>query len=279
MYALAIQTAHNRNATMTKTVLITGAGSGLGAAFARLYASQGCQVIVADVNATRADETRASILAQGGHATAFEIDITREVDWENLRLALAKQGIVVDLLINNAGVASGGPTLAADMDEWQWMLDVNLLGLVRGCRCFVPDMLTRGQGQIINIASFAGLAGAPGLGSYGVAKAAVVAFSESLRAELASQGVRVSVACPAFFKTRLLDSFRGTPRMLKTAAKLMDEASQTADDIASAIQRAAAKDEFLIIPTAVERRRWWWKRHFPDLYFTQMKKLIARRTG
>lgn len=263
---------------MTKTVLITGAGSGLGAAFADHYASQGWLVVVADVNVERAEETGARITAKGGKVLVAPLDITREAEWEALRHTLAVQSITVDLLVNNAGVASGGPTLAADLDEWQWMLDVNLLGLVRGCRCFVPDMLKRGSGQIINIASFAGLAGAPGLGSYGVAKAAVVAFSESLRAELEPQGIRVSVACPAFFKTRLLDSFRGTPRMLKTAAKLMDEAKQSADDIASAIATSAANGEFLIIPTATERRRWWWKRHFPAIYFTQMKRLIASRS-
>lgn len=264
---------------MTKTVLITGAGSGLGAAFAQRYANLGSYVVVADVNAVRAEEIRSQICARGGQAMAVAMDITRDEDWEGLFQTLSAQNIQVDTLINNAGVASGGPTLAADIDEWQWMLDVNLLGMVRGCRRFVPDMLVRGHGQIINIASFAGLAGAPGLGSYGVTKAAVVAFSESLRAELEPHGVRVSVACPAFFKTRLLDSFRGTPRMLKTAAKLMEEATQTADDIAAAIQRSAEQGDFLIIPTATERRRWWWKRHFPNVYFTQMKKLISRRTA
>ncbi len=147
---------------MTKTVLITGAGSGLGAAFAQRYANLGSYVVVADVNAVRAEEIRAQICAHGGQAMAVAMDITREEDWEGLFQTLSAQNIQVDTLINNAGVASGGPTLAADIDEWQWMLDVNLLGMVRGCRRFVPDMLVRGHGQIINIASFAGLAGAPG---------------------------------------------------------------------------------------------------------------------
>src|SRR3546814_1320155 len=90
---------------------------------------------------------------------------------------------VVDVLINNAGIASGGPLIGTDMGEWHRLLNINLLSVVRGCQAFLPAMLAAGRGQIINTASFAGLAGAPNIMTYGVSKAAVVTLSEQLRAE------------------------------------------------------------------------------------------------
>jgi short-subunit dehydrogenase involved in D-alanine esterification of teichoic acids len=156
-------------------------------------------------------------------------------------------------------------------------LEVNLLGVVRGCKTFAPDMLARGSGQIINIASFAGLAVAPGLSSYGVAKGGVVTLSEGLRGEFEPRGLKVSVVCPAFFKTNLLENFRGSERMRKTAAKLMEDARESADDIAKAIVDAAERGVFLIIPTATERRRWWMKRWFPEFYYKQVQKLMRAR--
>jgi short-subunit dehydrogenase len=138
-------------------------------------------------------------------------------------------------------------------------------------------MLARGSGQIINIASFAGLAGAPGLSSYGVAKGGVVTLSEGLRGEFEPRGLKVAVVCPAFFKTNLLENFRGSERMRKTAAKLMEDARESADDIAKAIVDAAERGVFLIIPTATERRRWWMKRWFPEFYYKQVQKLMRAR--
>ncbi|MCG6116834.1 MAG: SDR family oxidoreductase [Aquimonas sp.] len=262
---------------MSKTVLITGAGSGLGRALAMRYAALGCRVGIADLDLERAEAVRAEIEATGGRAIAFHVDITSDEAWALLRDQISSTWHGLDVLINNAGVASGGATLEASIDDWRWMLDVNLLGVVRGCKAFAPGMLERGHGQIINIASFAGLAGAPGLSSYGVAKGGVVTLSEGLRGEFEPRGLRVSVVCPAFFKTNLLENFRGSERMRKTAAKLMEEARESADDIAQAIVQAAERGVFLIIPTATERRRWWLKRWFPEAYYKQVQKMVRSR--
>jgi NADP-dependent 3-hydroxy acid dehydrogenase YdfG len=264
---------------MSKTVLITGAGSGLGRALALRYAGLGCRIGVADLDLDRAEGVRAEIEAAGGRALAFHVDITQDSAWALLREQVNAAWHGVDVLINNAGVASGGATLEASIADWQWMLDVNLLGVVRGCKAFAPDMLQKGSGQIINIASFAGLAGAPGLSSYGVAKGGVVTLSEGLRGEFEPRGLKVSVVCPAFFQTNLLQNFRGSERMRSTAAKLMADARESADDIARAIVEAAEKGRFLIIPTATERRRWWMKRWFPEYYYKQVQKMVSRRQG
>jgi len=148
------------------------------------------------------------------------------------------------------------------------------MSVVRGCQAFVPGMLEQRSGHVVNTASFAGLAGAGGLSSYSVAKAAVVTLSETLRAELAlaDSAVRVSVICPSFFRTNLLENFRGPQRSRETAQKLMEKAAESADDIAARVVDAVMAGQFLIIPTAPERTRWRIKRFLPEFYF---RKLVA----
>jgi NADP-dependent 3-hydroxy acid dehydrogenase YdfG len=264
---------------MGKRVLITGAGSGLGRALALRHGARGDRVACADIALDRAEQTVAQIEAAGGKALALPVDIVDEAAWAALRERLVAEWGGLDLLYNNAGVASGGNTLGTPIDDWQWMLDVNLLGVVRGCRCFAPLMQQAGSGRIVNIASFAGLAGAPGLSSYGVAKASVVALSEGLRGELVDHGVGVSVACPAFFQTNLLENFRGSDGMRRAAARMMESSRLSADDIAAAIIGDVDAGRFLIIPTPGERRQWWIKRWFPEFYFRQLMKTLRRRSG
>ena len=257
-------------------VLITGAGSGLGRALAMLYAKRGDEVCCADIDIKRAEDTVAALPGTGHFALA--VDVGDDASVEALRDATYARWPNVDLLFNNAGVSSGGSMMEADMAEWRWMLEINVLGVVRGCRAFLPRMLERRAGHIVNTASFAGLAAAPGIMSYGTAKAAVVTLSEQLRAETHAKGVKVSVACPSFFKTKLIENFRGTDSMRKTATRLMDAATVTADQIAAAIAGSVDRGEFLIVPTGPERLRWRLKRWFPEFYFKQLLKLAKART-
>lgn len=159
------------------------------------------------------------------------------------------------------------------------MLNLNLLGVVRGCRTFAPAMVARRSGRIVNIASFAGLAAAPNIMTYGVAKAGVVTLSEQLRAELHEKGVGVSVACPAFFKTNLLESWEGGAKMRRVAEKLMEASSVTADDIADEIFVRSERGRFLIVPTRTERTRWRMKRWFPETYFRKLLEMTRARAA
>ena len=204
----------------------------------------------------------------GSDASMAELADLRGRRWDGL-----------DVLVNNAGIASGGGLLDADMDEWREVLEINLLGVVRGCRAFLPAMLEHGRGQVINIASFAGLAGAPNIMSYGVSKAAVVALSEQLRAEMAPQGIAVSVACPSFFQTNLLQSWRGSERMRGFAERMMRGASDSLDEVADRLFAAAERREFLILPTRAEKGRWRIKRFFPELYFRKLLQMAAARAA
>ena len=263
-----------------RQVLITGAGSGIGQALAKRYAEAGCAVLCADIDVARAQETVA-LLHGTGHA-AFQVDVGDDTSFDAFAAAvnarLASLGIgALDVLVNNAGIASGGTMLDADMSEWRALFEIDLLSVVRGCRAFLPAMLAAGRGNIVSTASFAGLAGAPGIMTYGVAKAGVVTLSEQLRAEVAARGIRVSVACPSFFQTNLLQSFRGTDRMRGFADSLMRSSADTLDSVADRYFEAAERGDFLILPTRKESLRWRIKRWFPEYYFRKLQAATAER--
>ncbi|MBB5208089.1 SDR family NAD(P)-dependent oxidoreductase [Chiayiivirga flava] len=267
---------------MFQRVLITGAGSGLGRALAQRYAAAGAAVGCADLHLDRAQETVAA-LPGSGHV-AWQVDVGDDASFAAFAEAARAWG-TPDLLVNNAGIAAGGTLLDSTMGEWRELLEVNLLSVVRGCKTFLPAMLDTGRGHVVNVASFAGLAGAPGIMSYGVAKGGVVILSEQLRAELHGSGVAVSVACPAFFQTNLLQNWRGSDQMRAAAGRLMQHSADTVDSVADAIVKAIGRGEFLILPTRDEPMRWRMKRWLPGVYFRQLlamiekRKRVARRAG
>ncbi|MEO7478546.1 MAG: SDR family NAD(P)-dependent oxidoreductase [Lysobacteraceae bacterium] len=256
-----------------RKVLITGAGSGLGRALAQRYANAGCAVACVDIVLERARETKAMLKGDGHVAIAMNVASDEEFDM--LRDAVNMQFGALDVLVNNAGIASGGAMVETTMDEWRDVLDINLLGVVRGCRAFLPGMIERGRGCILNTASYAGLAGAPSVMSYGVSKAAVVALSEQLRAEVVGAKISVSVACPAFFQTNLLQNWRGNERVKGYADKMMKSGKDTLDAVADRIFAGAERGDFMIIPTHREPMRWRIKRWFPEYYFRKLVRAVA----
>lgn len=160
----------------------------------------------------------------------------------------------IDVIVNNAGVASGGFFGELSLEDWDWQIAINLMGVVKGCKAFLP-LLERSKGKIVNIASMAALMQGPAMSNYNVAKAGVVALSESLLVELALVEVGVHVVCPSFFQTNLLDSFRGpSPEMKHQVGKLLESSPISAADIADYIHAEVAKGSFLILPH--EQRGW-----------------------
>lgn len=257
-------------------VLITGAGSGLGQALALRFAAAGRAVACVDIDATRAEATRA-LLAGTGHA-AFAANVADDDSMQALAERVLAEWGAPDVLINNAGIASGGDVLEAPMAEWRQLLETNFLSVVRGTRLFLPAMLERGSGHVVSTASFAGLAGAPGLMTYGVSKAAVVAFSEQLRAECHGTGVDVSVICPAFFKTNLMQSTVGTEKIKHLGQKMMDRSPDSLDQVADRVFEGIQRRRFLILPTKREPMLWRLKRFLPERYFKELMKLSGNMT-
>jgi NAD(P)-dependent dehydrogenase (short-subunit alcohol dehydrogenase family) len=258
-----------------RRVVITGAGSGLGQALALRYARAGDRVACVDLSTERSEVTR-TMLPGDGHL-ALAADVGSDEAMEQLRDRVLSEWDRVDVLINNAGIASGGSMIETTMEEWRRLLEVDLLSVVRGCRMFLPGMLQAGKGQILSTASFAGLAGAPGVMSYGVAKAGVVALSEQLRAEVQHKGIRVGVICPSFFRTNLCDTAIGSERVRHLAVKMMDNSPDTIDSVADKVFADAERGRFLIIPTRDEPMRWRIKRWFPEFYFRRMVKIAGQR--
>lgn len=261
--------------TNRRRVLITGAGSGLGLALAHRYARSGARVACVDLIAERT-EAAAAALSGTGHL-AHVADVGDDASMQALHDRIQREWGGLDVLINNAGIASVGPMVDTTMEEWRRVLDIDLLGVVRGCRLFLPAMMTARKGQIINTASFAGLASAPGMMSYGVAKAGVVALSDQLRAEVHHSGVRVAVICPAFFRTNLMDTAIASERIKTRVEKMMDTSPDTLDGVADKVFTAAERGEFMIIPTKREPMRWRIKRWLPGLYFSMVRKLADSR--
>ncbi len=255
--------------------LVTGGGSGLGEALVQRLVDEGWSVIVADRDAERA-ATVADAL--GEQALPLTMDVREASDWAKAEELVVSTFGGLDVLVNNAGVATGGTLEESPIEDWQWVTDINLLGVVRGCRQFAPMMRRQGSGHIVNVASFAGLAGAPGINAYGTIKAAVVALSEQLRAELAPCGVSVSVLCPAFFRTRLMEDFRSPNAEddRRRVLRWMETSGVTAADVADQVYRALLRPRFMILTHGNTRWAWRFKRFFPELYFRMVRRTAER---
>ncbi len=250
--------------------LVTGGGSGLGRALAHQLAPR-CEVVwVTDRDHERAQRVAEELTAAGGTARWAGLDVSQWEAWRELRSEVGR----VDLLVNNAGVADVGSLITTDEQQWDRQLQINLMGVVRGARVFVPDMVERRQGHVLNIASMAGLAQAPGMISYNTAKAGVIAFSESLRVETALDRVGVSVCCPAFFRTNLTESMAdASPQLVARIERWMDTSGVTAEDVARACLRGVERNTFLVLTHRETWLYWLAKRCLPDLY---RSRLIAR---
>ncbi len=259
---------------MSRRVLITGAGSGLGRAIALHYAQQGAEIACTDRDLASAKVTLAEVISKGGSGLALTLDVTQEADFVAARERLQKDWGGVDIVVNNAGVATAGDIDAAPISDWEWVININLLGVVRGCKTFAPMLKAQQSGHIVNIASFAGIANPPGMGSYNASKAAVVAVSETLRHELAEFGVGVTVVCPAFFPTNLMNSARvQQPGTVAMVNKFMKKSGVTAEDVAAQIGRAVTKREFLVLTHKDTRVQALLKRIAPQQFFRQMQKM------
>jgi NADP-dependent 3-hydroxy acid dehydrogenase YdfG len=213
-----------------KLVVITGAGSGIGRATALAFAKQGARVVAADIDQARLDALKAELgdraalvarvdVSDRAAMKAFADEVHTLQPAPGERSSPSDNGVhAVDVIVNNAGVAVCGTFLSTSLDDWDWLLGINLRGVVHGCHFFVPQMVARKQGgQVVNIASILGIFPAPNVTAYVASKFAVLGMSQSLRAELDGTGVGVTAICPGLINTQIVADgrFRGRTEQRK----------------------------------------------------------------
>lgn len=257
--------------------VVTGAGSGIGEAFAHELARRGGRVVCSDINPVTAEATAAAIRANGGEAVAYACDVSKLEQVERLaEQAEAWLGCPVDLVINNAGVGAGGLTIGEiPMEDWHWVMGVNMWGVIHGCHVFAPKIRALGRGGIINVCSTASFAAAPLMGPYNVSKAAVLALSETLAAEMSGTGVAVTALCPTFVKTNIARDGRIPEGKSDFAAKLMQWTGIPAERVAKTTLNAMDRGQLYVLPQFDARTIWRTKRLLPAVY-TRGAGLLSR---
>jgi NAD(P)-dependent dehydrogenase (short-subunit alcohol dehydrogenase family) len=246
-----------------RVAVVTGGGSGIGAAMARAFAREGAKIVLADLDRDGMERVAGEIAAGGGDALSVHTDVTSLESVEGLAKRTLDHYGAVHVVCNNAGVGVFGPLSDATHNDWQWVMNVNVWGVIHGIEVFLPRLLAQGQGgHIVNTASMAGLTGMPGLGVYCASKFAVVGLTESLHREVSGSGIGASVLCPMIVNTQINASDRNRPKELRndgpdgsspaegqfTASRVI-EAPEVAERVVQAI-----RDKALYILTHVESR-------------------------
>ena len=250
-----------------KTAVLTGAGSGFGLECARIGARLGMNLVLVDVQQDALDAATQEMQAAGAQVLAFKLDVSSASDMEAMGAAVLARFGAPHLVFNNAGVGSGGLIWENSVKDWEWVLGVNVMGVVHGVRIFTPLMLAAAQqdaswqGHIVNTASMAGLLNAPNMGVYNVSKHAVVSLSETLYQDLSlvTDQISASVLCPFFVATGISQSHRNRPSDLRaskpTQSQLIGQAMSekavssgkvSAADVAKLVFDGVASNQFYI---------------------------------
>ncbi len=230
-------------------VVITGAGSGIGAATARRCSKAGAsEVICVDINGPAAEATAEACGRDGANGTARACDVADAAAVTELAASIEAEAGPVDLLVNNAGVGIAGPFLEAGTEDWDWLMGINLDGVAYGCRAFGPGMVRRGRGHVVNVASGAAYIMSRDMAAYCASKAAVVAFSRCLRADWAGSGVGVSIVCPGVINTPIVSATRMVGPLAERQAQIQGRFrfGHSPDLAARAIIGAAENDRELV---------------------------------
>src|SRR5919108_1961709 len=243
-----------------KIAAVTGAASGLGRAMALALADEGMHVALGDV--ADASDTLAQVERRGVNALSVKLDVSRAGEVEAFAQLIDRDLGGAQLVCNNAGVSPLGAAWEMSLGDWQWIMGVNLWGVIHGVRSFVPRLVAREEGHIVNTASVAGLISPPGTAAYNVTKHAVVALSETLYHDLRERqsAVGVSVLCPAYVPTGIADSERNRPAGVEPTAKTKETLAReamlrkavasgrlSADDVARAVVQAVKEERFYVL--------------------------------
>jgi NAD(P)-dependent dehydrogenase (short-subunit alcohol dehydrogenase family) len=258
---------------------ITGGASGIGAALGRALAGRGAQVVLADRDLPEASDVARSI---GPAARAEGVDVRDAAALDAAVGRVVKRLGRLDYMINNAGTGVGGELHAQSLEDWRYIVDVNLMGVVHGVQAAYPRMVRQGFGHIVNVASMAGLMPTPMIAAYSATKHAIVGLSRALRVEARPHGVRVSVVCPGAVRTPILynggkHGRTGPPLPEETAHRMVEQMHPMEPDVfAERVLAAVARDSAIIIEPWWWRAFWWLERLSPAAADRLSAELYAR---
>ncbi len=256
-----------------KVAVITGGASGIGLATAKKFAAHGAQLVLADIEEGPLALVVTELRAGGVEVVGAHCDVRREDDVLNLRDVAVNEFGTAHIVFNNAGVAAGS-AIGTSKKVWDWVMDVNVGGVINGMNAFLPLLLEQNEGHIINTASLAGLGGVPGMAPYNASKFAVVGICESLFYDLQirQSNVKVSALCPGFVKTRIHESTRNLPSDLRSYAESPEAAFM--NDMAKSFVEAGIEVETLAdaVYDAVDQGHFWILTHHKAAVRTTEKR-------
>jgi len=257
-----------------KRAFITGAASGLGLALCKQLAYDRWHIGVNDINDKKLDETVKIIETLGGKAFAYCFDVSDAAAYEDSATDFIQKAGGIDLLVNNAGISGFvGNMEFCSIPDWQWIIGINLMGVIHGCHYFIPAMKNQGYGYVLNIASAAGFVNPPNMSGYNVTKAAVISLSESLFTELKPFNIKVSVSITTFFKTNIMQHSKGNPELVKRGEKMVSKSKIKADDMAVTLLNSCGNYEFLLIYPFQSRFLFNLKRFSPKFFRWILSKI------
>jgi len=264
--------------------LVTGAGSGIGRETALALARRGADLALCDLDAEGLEATRRDAEALGRRTLARVVDVADRDAMRAFADAVHAEIPAVDILVNNAGVGVAAAFTDTLLEDWDWIVGINLMGVVHGCHFFVPRMIERGRGgHVVNLSSMAGYVAGGGASAYTTTKFGVRGLSECLRAELAPKGIGVSAICPGMINTPIVARMRargpGAPENMRRAVEIFRRRNYPPSRVAAGILEAIRRNK-AVAPIAPEARiSWVLVRLFPGLVRWSVAKIYARRPG
>jgi NAD(P)-dependent dehydrogenase (short-subunit alcohol dehydrogenase family) len=265
-----------------KTVLVTGAASGIGKETALAFARRGADLVICDVNDSGLAETERAIRSLGREATARRVDVANRDEMKEFADAVHGRVAAVDVLVNNAGVGLGGGFLHTSLEDWEWIVGINFWGVVHGCHFFVPPMVRRGRGgHVVNVASAAGYVASEALCAYATTKFAVLGLSEALTEELERHGIGVTTVCPGIINTPITRSSRmvgpdATDEARDRIVRLYERRNYGPERVAANILRAVERGR-AVAPISPEAWLMYYVKRFTPGFLRWFNRVMGDR--